>query len=145
MLFAEVRPFTVEQVRSFAFAESIPWPENIDFLREVKLLNDLKLACISNEGEGLTSHRVKAWKLRELADFLVFSYAVHMRKPDPSIWHLALGLAQADVSEAIYIDDRPMFAEIARELGFAAIHHTSLADTRERLQHLGLRVPDISS
>jgi len=97
---------------------------------------------ISNEGEGLTEHRVRKFGLRELADFLVFSYFVHMRKPDLEIWNLALNLAQVDPSETIYIDDREMFAEVAAEMGFTAICHVSLEKTRDRLLQLGLRVPD---
>jgi putative hydrolase of the HAD superfamily len=118
------------------------WPENIALLRTVKRCNGLKLGLISNEGEGLTAYRVRKWGLRDLADFMVFSHCVHMRKPDPAIWQLALDLAQADVPEAIYIDDREMFVKIAAELGFTAIHHTSLAGTRQQLQELGLVVDE---
>ncbi len=138
----EPREFMSEDIREFAYAESVPWPENIALLRTVKRANRLKLGLLSNEGEGLTSYRVRKWGLRDLADFLVFSHCVHMRKPDHAIWQLALDLAQAEPSEAIYIDDREMFASIAGDLGFTAIHHTSLEGTTRRLQELGLTVAE---
>jgi putative hydrolase of the HAD superfamily len=140
VFFDRERAFRLEEVRDFAFSQSIAWTENIDLLRRVKALNGLKLALISNEGEGLTDYRVRAWGLRKLADFLVFSYCVHMRKPDRAIWQLALDLAQAKPEESIYIDDRPIFVEIALDLGFTAIHHVSLESTRDKLKNLGLVV-----
>jgi putative hydrolase of the HAD superfamily len=85
---------------------------------------------------------VDKFGLRDLADFMVISHCVHMRKPDPQIWKLALDLAQVTAREAIYIDDRKMFVEAAADLGFSAIHHTSLGKTEERLQQLGLRLGD---
>jgi putative hydrolase of the HAD superfamily len=130
--------FTIEQVRDYAYEQSIPWPENIQLLHRVKVANSLKLAFISNEGEGLTEYRVKRFGLRDVADFMIFSYFVHMRKPDLEMWRLALSLAQVAPEEAIYIDDRQMFADVAAELGFAAIRHTSLQDTRKQLSELGL-------
>lgn len=129
-----------EQLRDFAYAESTAWPENIDLLKTVKLRNNLKLGLISNEGEGLTEHRSRKFGLRHLADFCIFSHFVHLRKPDREMWRLALHLAQVEPHEAIYIDDRGMFANIAASMGFATIHHKTLEGTRTALQSFGLQV-----
>jgi putative hydrolase of the HAD superfamily len=75
-----------------------------------------------------------------LADFLIISHFVHMRKPDRSIWQLGLDLAQVTTDEAIYVDDRPMFVDVAAEMGFTALQHTSLEDTAEKFRNLGLQV-----
>lgn len=131
--------YTIEQVRDYAFEQSIPWPENLQLVQRVRSANNLKLGLISNEGEGLTEYRVKKFGLRDIADFMIFSYFVHMRKPDLEMWRLALNLAGAAPEEAIYIDDREMFADVAAELGFTAIHHESLEDTRNQLAELGLK------
>jgi putative hydrolase of the HAD superfamily len=140
VFFGSPRSFTIDDVRNFAYNESVPWPTSIELLERVKSLNQLKLGLISNEGEGLTEHRVRKFGLRHLADFLIFSHFVHMRKPDPGIWRLALHLVQASASESIYVDDRELFVQVAREMGFAAIHHVSVKETREQLRALGLRV-----
>lgn len=132
--------FTVDQVRAFAFEQSVPWKPNIDLLRRIKNANQLKVGLISNEGEGLTEYRVQKFGLRDASDFMIFSYFVHMRKPDLEMWRLALNLAQIPPEQAIYIDDRPMFADIAAELGFTAIQHTSLENTASELEKLGLAV-----
>lgn len=140
VFFASPRNFTYEAVRDFAFAQSIPWAENLAFLRRVKEANHLKVGLISNEGEGITQHRVDKFGLREIADFMVISHFVHMRKPDPGMWELALDLAQVTSDQAIYIDDRIMFVDIAAELGFTAFQHVSLDHSAARLKGLGLLV-----
>jgi putative hydrolase of the HAD superfamily len=141
VFFAQPRSFTPADVRDFVYSQSVPWPENIQLLREVKRLNGLKLGLISNEGEGISGYRSRSWGLREWTDFVIFSHCVRLRKPDRAIWQLGLDLAQAQAEEVIYIDDRPMFASLAGELGFTAIHHTSLAETRQALQEFGLTLP----
>jgi putative hydrolase of the HAD superfamily len=78
--------------------------------------------------------------LREVADFIVVSHCVHMRKPDKQIWQLALDLAQATPSECIYVDDREMFVKVAAEIGFTALQHIDLASTLEKFRQLGLAI-----
>jgi len=69
VFFAEQREFEVADVRQFVYDASTPWPENIEFLKHVKQANQLKVALISNEGQGITEHRIAKFGLRELADF----------------------------------------------------------------------------
>jgi len=138
VFFDSPRPFTIADLREYTFNQSTAWPDNIAFFKQVKQSNQLKMGLISNEGEGITAHRVGKFGLRQLADFMVISHYVHMRKPDHEIWRLALNLAQADPQEAIYVDDREIFVNVAAELGFAAVHHISLDNTRDRFRELGL-------
>jgi putative hydrolase of the HAD superfamily len=138
VFFASPRTFSPAEVRVLAYAQSVAWPDNIAFLQRIKQKNHLKVALISNEGEGITEHRVEKFKLRELADFLVVSHFVHLRKPDPEIWRLALNLAQVSAAASIYIDDRPMFVDCATEMGFTSIHHVTLEHTAGYLRELGL-------
>jgi putative hydrolase of the HAD superfamily len=138
VFFASPRSFTIEQIRDYTYDQSIAWPDNIEFFRRVKKANGLKLGVISNEGRGLTEDRIGKFGLRQLADFLVISHFVHLRKPDHEIWRLALNLAQAQPEESIYVDDREMFVAVASELGFTAVHHTSLETTKQQFLELGL-------
>ena len=140
VFFGEPREFSIEELTDFIYQGSIAWPENIAFLGRVKELNGLKLGLISNEGQGITEHRVGKFGLREVADFIVVSHCVHMRKPDRQIWQLALDLAQATTEESIYVDDREMFVRVAEDLGFTAFQHVSLENTREQFRQLGLKV-----
>jgi putative hydrolase of the HAD superfamily len=44
--------------------------------------------------------------------------------------------------ESVYIDDRPMFADVAETLGIRGIRHTSFAATRDALARLGLSLEE---
>ncbi len=140
VFFRVPRPFTLGEVVEYSYSESIAWPENIKFFKRLKQENHLNMALISNEGRGLTEHRVRKFELRNLAEFMVFSHCVGYRKPDREIWRLALNLAQATPRESIYVDDRKMFVDIAAEMGFTAVHHISLEDTSKRLCEVGLLI-----
>jgi len=132
------REFTLEEARNFALEASTPWPENINFFHHLRTANDLGFALISNEGQGITHHRVNKFGLKQLCDFMVISHFTGLRKPDREIWRLALDLAHAEASESIYVDDRELFADAAKDLGFTTVHYTTLESTRERFAALGL-------
>jgi putative hydrolase of the HAD superfamily len=139
VFFDQPRPFELAELRDHIYEGSIPWPENIDLFRRVKVANGVKLALISNEGQGITEHRMDKFGLREVADFIVMSHCVHMRKPDAQIWKLALDLAQVTAQEAVYVDDREIFVRVAADLGFTAFQHVSLKQTRQSFEALGLK------
>jgi beta-phosphoglucomutase-like phosphatase (HAD superfamily) len=63
---------------------------------------------------------------------------VHCRKPDPGIYRIALDIAAVKPEEVVYIEDRPMFVEVAQGLGIRSICHSSYAATRGALADLGL-------
>lgn len=138
VIFGLPREFTLEHVRDFTFNASTPWFENIEFFRRIRRMNQVGIALISNEGQGIADHRVKKFGLRDICDFMVISHFTGLRKPDPEIWKLALNLAQVKASESIYIDDREMFVDAAAELGFTAVHHTDLLITKQKLAELGI-------
>ncbi|MBV8552919.1 MAG: HAD hydrolase-like protein [Acidobacteriaceae bacterium] len=140
VFFNKPRDFELDDVRDYTYEQSIPWPQNIALFRRVKEANDLKLGLISNEGAGIAQYRVGKFGLRHLAHFMVISHFVHLRKPDPAIWQLALDLAQVTPAESIYVDDRELFVNVAADLGFTAFQHVSLESTRERFLQLGLAV-----
>ena len=138
VFFDAPRTFSVETLRDYILSASVPWPENIALFQRVKRANGLKFGLISNEGQGLTEYRMNAFGLREVADFIIVSHCVHMRKPDRQIWQLALDLAQVTAEQCIYVDDRQMFVEVAASLGFTAFQHVDLEATREQFTRLGL-------
>lgn len=139
VFFQQPQSFTLLELRECIFEGSVAWPDSIEMFRQVKMANNLKLALISNEGQGITEHRVNKFGLRAIADFMVVSHYVHMRKPDAQIWRLALDLAQVAVDEAIYVDDREVFVNVATDLGFTAFQHVSIEQTRRSFQSLGLK------
>jgi putative hydrolase of the HAD superfamily len=71
-------------------------------------------------------------------DFFVSSCFVHYRKPDEDIYRIALDISQAQAEQVVYIDDREIFVEVARELGITGIIHTGYDTTQKSLEGIGL-------
>jgi len=134
------RPFTLEQFRSFMFAQSIAYPEMIDLIKGLKARYSLKIAVVNNEGRELNEHRIRTFYLNEFVDFFISSCFVHFRKPDADIWKIALDIAQVPREEVVYIDDRPMFVQVAEGLGLKGIvhDHKNVGATRDALAAMGL-------
>ncbi len=142
VVFYEDRPFTIEQFREFMFAQSVAYPEMIAMVRQLKAKYGLKIAVVNNEGRELNEHRIRQFKLNEFVDFFISSCFVHFRKPDADIWKVALDIAQVPREEVVYIDDRPMFVQIAQGLGLKGIvhNHKDVCATRNALAAFGLKL-----
>jgi len=137
-VFYQQRSFTRGQFREFMFAQSQKLPDMIEFITALKARHGLTIAVVSNEGRELTLHRVRQFRLGDFVDFFIFSCFVHFRKPDADIFRLALDVAQVPAEHVAYLDDRPMFAEVASGLGIHGVHHRSYQASRNALAELGL-------
>ncbi len=140
VIFYKKRPFTPSVFRRFMFAQSLPHPEMIELIRHVKIQHGLKIAVVSNEACELNAYRIKKYKLNEFVDFFISSCFVHIRKPDAEIFQLALDTAQVRAEHVMYIDDQPLFIEIAKEFGIAGICHTDYQSTLTQLTACGLNL-----
>jgi putative hydrolase of the HAD superfamily len=138
VVFYKPRSFSPEEFKHFMFAQSKPMGEMIQLVQELKQRYGLKIAAVSNEGRELTLHRVKKFELSSFIDFFISSCFVHLRKPDRDMYRLALDCAQVEAEQVVYIDDRPMFVEVAATLGIKGIHHRDFASTRNDLADFGL-------
>jgi putative hydrolase of the HAD superfamily len=138
VVFYEKRAFSRTEFKAFMFAQSQRLPDMIEFVTALKVRHRLRVAVISNEGRELTEHRVRTFPLAEVADFFIFSCYVHLRKPDVDIFRLALDVGQVEPARVAYLDDRPMFAEVATSIGIRGIHHKDFTSTRCALARLGL-------
>ncbi|MDQ6762455.1 MAG: HAD-IA family hydrolase, partial [Bacteroidota bacterium] len=80
------------------------------------------------------NYRIRTFNLHDFFDAFVSSCEVGMRKPDPGIFRLALGIAQAEPHECLYFDDRPMLVEAARKEGIHAYQHVSFEETKKIIE-----------
>ena len=138
VVFYQKRPFTRAQFRKYMFAQSKPYPEMIELVRGLKERFGLKIVVVSNEARELNEYRIRKFKLDGFADSFISSCFVHVRKPDADIFRLALDIAQTPVGQVVYIENTPMFVQIAEGLGIRSILHTDYESTRSRLASLGL-------
>lgn len=137
VIFYEPRQFTKQDFQEFIFAQSEPYPEMIELIHDLKMRYGLKVAAVSNEGRELTIHRIHKFELNRIIEFFISSCFVHIRKPDEDIYKLALDVAQARPEQVVYIEDRPMFVDVANGLGIHGIIHKDLESTYARLEELG--------
>jgi putative hydrolase of the HAD superfamily len=135
------RPFSLEEFRTFMFAQSQPYPDMIDLIRQLKERYDLKTAAVSNEGRELTIYRIQKFDLSSVIDFFVSSCFVHYRKPDTDMYRIALDIAQVPPNQVVYVEDRLMFVEVAQGLGIRGIQHAGYESTRSALAAFGLSLP----
>ena len=139
VVFCQKRSFTRTQFRNFMFAQSKPYPEMIELFARLKIRYGLKIAVVSNEARELNAHRIRKFKLDGFVDSFISSCFVHIRKPDVDIFRLALDIAQAPARQVVYIENTPMFLQVAEGLGIRSILHTDYRSTRAKLASFGLQ------
>jgi putative hydrolase of the HAD superfamily len=116
VIFYEKRPFTRSQFRLFMFTQSKPHMEVIEMVRHLKARYRLRIAVVSNESREVNAHRIHKFKLSGFVDTFISSCFVHARKPDVEMFRLALDIAQASPRQVLYIENTPMFVQIAESL-----------------------------
>jgi putative hydrolase of the HAD superfamily len=139
VVFYQKRPFTRAQFRRFMFAQSKPCPDMIELVAQLKVRYGLKIVVVSNEARELNAYRIRKFKLGRLVDSFVSSCFVHVRKPDADIYRLALDISQMPARQIVYIENTPMFVQIAEGLGIRSILHADYRFTGAKLAALGLQ------
>lgn len=142
VVFYEDRSFTLAQFRKFMFAQSKPYPKMIDLVHRLKARYGLKIVVVSNEARELNAYRIRKFKLDGFVDFFISSCFVHVRKPDADIFRLALDIAQTPARQVVFIENIPMFVEVAEGLGIRGVLHTDYSSTCARLASFGLEVAE---
>ena len=142
VVFYQKRSFTRAQFRKFMFAQSKPYPKMIELACRLKARYGLKIVVVSNEARELNSHRIRKFKLDGFVDFFVSSCFVHLRKPDADIFRVALDIAQVPANKVVYIENLPMFVQVAEGLGIRGICHTDYKSTCAKLASFGLEVAE---
>ncbi|MGA7744045.1 MAG: HAD family phosphatase [Polyangia bacterium] len=140
VVFYQKRAFTRAQFRRFLFAQSQPYPEMLDLVRKLKAKYGLKTVVLSNEARELNAYRIRRFKLDEFVDAFVSSCYVHLHKPDVDIFRLALDIAQTPARQIAYVENTPMFVQIAEGLGIRGIVHTDYKSTCAKLAACGLQI-----
>lgn len=137
VIFHQPRNFSREEFKDFIFQQSTQLPDMLPWLVEWKNAHpQIKIISINNEARELNNYRIRKFNLHDFFDAFVSSCEVGMRKPDPGIFRLALGIAQAEPHECLYFDDRPMLVAAAKKEGIHAYHHKSFEETKKIINSL---------
>jgi putative hydrolase of the HAD superfamily len=144
VIFYKKRPFTCVEFRRFMFAQSKPVAGMIELVCNLKAKYGLKIIVVSNESRELNAHRISTFKLAGFVDAFISSCFVHLRKPDADIFKLALDIAQTPTRQIVYIENTPLFVQVAEGLGIRSVLHTDYKSTCTELALFGLN-PDLAN
>jgi putative hydrolase of the HAD superfamily len=137
VVFNKPRLFTREDFKAFMYSRSLELPGMLQWLSELKKNNpNFRIVSINNEGKELNDYRVKKFRLHNCFHAFISSCEVGMRKPDPGIFRLAMGVVQAAANECIYFDDRIYLVDAAQRLGIHGYHHQGFESTKQIIESL---------
>ena len=139
-LFYRARKFTREEFTAFMFAQSKEYPDSHAVLSSVARTGHYYIASINNEPRELNQYRIEAFNLRK--DFQAFfsSCYLNARKPEETIYRIALEVSQRTPEKSVFIDDRLLNLENPRRLGMQVVHFQNAKQLRADLHALGIEV-----
>jgi len=116
---------------------SHPIPETVELLKELKALGKYKLLALSNVNSSHWNYvKKKNWEFLDYFDEYILSYEVHMTKPNPQLFGIAIYKAGCDAEEIVFIDDGINNVLTAKELGMIGIHYSNLERLKKELESL---------
>jgi len=123
-------------------------PAMVDWQRKLKAAG-IRTAILSNMGDSVLDNIQREFRWINDFDVLVWSFQLHMAKPDPAIYRHALERLAARAEETLFIDDKRVNVEAAQALGMKALEFTTVERLRDDLLAVGfdsqLPLPDHSS
>ncbi len=109
----------------------------VDWQRRLKE-RELITGILSNMGDSVLEALLATHAWIGNFDAHVWSYQLRIAKPDPAIYHHALGKLSVRAEEALFIDDKPENIDAARGVGMQAIRFSTAEKLREDLIAAGL-------
>jgi putative hydrolase of the HAD superfamily len=122
-------------------------PAMVGWQRKLKAAG-IRTAILSNMGDSVLENIKREFQWIDDFDVLVWSYQLHMAKPDPAIYHHALKELGTQPEQTLFIDDKLVNVEAAQALGMKALEFTTVERLRSDLVAAGfdsgLPLPDPS-
>jgi len=138
VIFYKKRSFSLPEFRKKMFDQSQAFPAMIQLIGALKSKYSLKIVAVSNEGRELNAYQIKKFELSRLFDSYISSCYVHIRKPDTELFELALDTSQVPIDRIVFIENTPLFVQVAESLKIRSILHTDARSTQKKLAALGL-------
>jgi putative hydrolase of the HAD superfamily len=139
-VFYRKRDFSREEFTNFIFSQSSEIPDSRAVLKEVAGTGKYLLATINNEPLELNERRIHQFNLRREFQAFFSSCYLGVRKPDEGIYKLALEVTQRSPDECLFIDDRELNLECARQMNMRTIRFQNAAQLRGDLIASGVKI-----
>jgi putative hydrolase of the HAD superfamily len=98
----------------------------------------IRTAILSNMGDTVLANIEREFDWLPRFDALIWSFQHKMAKPDPAIYRLTLERMGTAPEETLFIDDKQVNVDAARNLGMTGIQFSTIDHLREQLLELGL-------
>ena len=139
-VFYRTRSFTREEFTNFMYQQSEEYPEARAVLADVAATGKYLQATINNEPLEINERRIREFNLRREFKAFFSSCYLGVRKPDEGIYKLALEVTQRSPDECLFIDDRELNVECARQLHMRTIHFKDAEQLRRDLVASGVSI-----
>ena len=137
-VFYRERSFTRDEFKKFIFEQSKPFPESLELLGSLAQTGKYLIAALNNESLEINEYRIDTFNLRKYFESFFSSCYLGVRKPDDGIYRRTLSITHRKPSECIFIDDRGLNLECAKELGMTTVHFRNANQLRESLAEHGV-------
>jgi len=134
------RPFSPGQFKDFMFARSSEISESRGVVDRLAASGRYLMAAINNEGAEINEYRIRRFELRRTFATFFSSCYVGIRKPNAGIYEMALKVTQRAPRECIFVDDRAINVESARQLGMDAIVFKDAIQLAAELRGRGIEI-----
>jgi epoxide hydrolase-like predicted phosphatase len=112
-------------------------PAMISLIKKLKDMKRYKLIALSNVNSSHWNYIINSkWDFLEYFDEFILSHKVHLTKPDPKIFEIAIEKSDCKVGEILYIDDGLNNIRSANDLGIHGIYFTNVEDLTEEFKKL---------
>jgi putative hydrolase of the HAD superfamily len=135
-VFHTARSFSREEFTEFMRSQSIPDEATIGIARRLSRHARFTLMTMNNESEELNRYRIEKFGISQIFEAFLSSCWLGVRKPLRRFYHRGLGIADAEASSSLFIDDRQQNLLSAGTLGINVVHFKSSEQLRSDLERL---------
>ena len=122
------------------YAQSKEYTDVRAVLDQVTKSEKYLITSINNEPLELNQYRIEKFDLKRNFTAFFSSCYVRARKPEETIFRMALEVTQQIPGQCIFIDDRSLNLESPKRLGMNVIHHQNAEQLRAELQKFDVEV-----
>jgi putative hydrolase of the HAD superfamily len=113
--------------------------EMVHWLRQLRQ-GGIKTGLLSNIHPAMIAYLRENFDWLKLFDFKTFSAEVRLIKPDPAIYEHTLRGLGVRAGETLFVDDREINVQAARELGIHALQFRSVTQLRRDLEAMNFPI-----
>jgi len=144
VVFYRERTFSRPEFIDFIYSQSQAMPETLAVLGRLAAMRKYLMGALNNESRDLNEYRIRQFDLRKYFDVFLSSCYLGVRKPDEAIYQQALSITQRAGEECVFVDDRALNLECARELGMHTIQFKAAGQLETELKGLGVELATAS-